>query len=211
MTHAANKCLSTGIASAATNDAEGEPPWRSELLFNSYAINAVCTLRLEKKQLMVKYSVSEFSDDGSWWPKADFTRHLRREPPTSSTTTACLTSPLPPTRGRFAGSLPHEVHLWECLLHYWWKIAIKPSLWLPQKENRWGIKVSKMFYVICMYTCIDIWEKCTRTQRRTVAGVPVRNRTGAPSRKRCVANNGQMAKTCNKTSTPAAWCFADYH
>ena len=67
-------------------------------------------------------------------------------------------------------------------------IAILGDRWWPQTAKQEGDKICKRF--LC-----NIWKK--RSERRTVEGVSIRSRSGAPSRKGCVVN-GQTTKASNK-------------
>ena len=67
-------------------------------------------------------------------------------------------------------------------------IAILGDRWWPQTAKQEGDKICKRF----LY---NIWKK--RCEHRTVEGVSIRSRNGAPSRKGCVVN-GQMTKASNK-------------
>ena len=67
-------------------------------------------------------------------------------------------------------------------------IAILGDKWRPQTAKQVGDRISKQ--ILC-----NIWEK--RNERRNVAGVSIRSRNGAPSRKGCVVN-GQITKASDK-------------
>ena len=67
-------------------------------------------------------------------------------------------------------------------------IAILGDRCWPQAAKQEGVKKSKQ--CLC-----NIWKQ--RNERRTVGGVCIRSRNGAPSRKGCVLT-GQITKTSNK-------------
>ena len=71
-------------------------------------------------------------------------------------------------------------------------IAILGDRWWPPTAKQEGDTICKRF--LC-----NVWKK--RNEHRTVGGVSIRSRNGAPSRKGCVVN-GQTAKASNKCVRP---------